>query len=298
MRYILSFLLLLPLLTLYAQDDEVTITIDTLSQRTFMLTGRGGNIGIYVGQESVFMVDDQFAPLSEKIKMSIATLTDKPITYLLNTHMHGDHTGGNINFNTDETVLVAQDNVRKRLKASGVEKLTANEMSQQEYENSLPEITFSEDLTFHDGEETVMAIHVHNAHTDGDALIYFVTENVLHMGDTYFAGRYPYIDLGSGGSIEGYIAAHRKALMVIDGDTKIIPGHGRPSNKVELETYVQVLEDIKEIIQKEITAGKSLEEVKSNGNLTSKYDTDYGNGYINPERMRETVYNSLVAKSK
>ncbi len=298
MRHILSFLLLLPFLAAHAQDEEVTITIDTLTQKTFMLTGNGGNIGIYLGHEQVFMVDDQFAPLSDKIKATIATLTDKPITYLLNTHMHGDHTGGNVNFNTDETVLVAQNNVRKRLKASGEEKLKANEISAQEYENTLPEITFSEDLTFHDGDETVMAFHVHNAHTDGDAMIYFVNENVLHMGDTYFAGRYPYIDLGSGGSIDGYIAAHMKALLVIDGDTKIIPGHGRPSNKAELETYVKVLEDIRDTIQKEIVAGKSLEEVKSNDALTSKYDAAYGNGYINPERMRETVYNSLSAKSK
>lgn len=298
MRSILCFLFLLPFLAVHAQDDEVTITIDTLTPKTFMLTGNGGNIGIYLGTEQVFMVDDQFAPLSEKIKAAIATLTNKPISYLVNTHMHGDHTGGNVNFNTDETVLVAQDNVRRRLKASGEEKLNANEITPQEYKNTLPEITFSEDLTFHDGDETVMAFHVHNAHTDGDAMIYFVNENVLHMGDTYFAGRYPYIDLGSGGSIDGYIAAHKKALLVIDNETKIIPGHGRPSNKAELETYVQVLEDIKDIIQKEIVAGKSLEEVKSNGNLTSKYDTDYGNGYINPERMRETVYNSLAAKLK
>ncbi|WP_036382491.1 MBL fold metallo-hydrolase [Muricauda sp. MAR_2010_75] len=294
MRYFLSFLLFFPLLALHAQDEEVIITIDTLSQKTFMLTGNGGNIGIYLGPEQVFMVDDQFAPLSEKIKAAIATLTDKPISYLLNTHMHGDHTGGNVNFNTDETVLVAQNNVRKRLKIGGEEKLKANEITAQEYENTLPEITFSEGLTFHDGDETVMAFHVHNAHTDGDAMIYFVNENVLHMGDTYFAGRYPYIDLGSGGSIDGYIAAHKKALLVIDAETKIIPGHGRPSSKAELETYVQVLEDIKDIIQKEITAGKSLEEVKNNGNLTSKYDSVYGNGHINPERMRETVYKSLT----
>ena len=298
MRHILFALLLLPLLTIHAQDEEVVITIDTLTPKTFMLTGNGGNIGIYLGTEQVFMVDDQFAPLSEKIKAAIATLTDKPITYLVNTHMHGDHTGGNMNFNSDETVLVAQDNVRKRLKDSGEEKLKNNEITAKEYENTLPEITFSEDLTFYDGDETVMVFHVHNAHTDGDAMIYFVNENVLHMGDTYFAGRYPYIDLGSGGSIDGYIAAHKKALLVIDDETRIIPGHGRPSSKAELEAYVQVLEDIKEIIQKEITAGKSLEEVKSNGNLTSKYDTDYGTGYINPERMKEIVYTSLAAKSK
>lgn len=298
MRNILSILFLLPLAAIHAQTDEVNITIDTLGQNTYMLTGSGGNIGIYVGTDNVFMIDDQFAPLSEKIKTVIQSLTDKPISYLVNTHMHGDHTGGNINFNTNETVLVAQDNVRKRLQANGKVKVLANEMNQQDYEKTLPEITFSEDMTFHDGDETVMLFHVHNAHTDGDTMIYFVNENVIHMGDTYFAGRYPYIDINSGGSINGYIDAHKKALLVIDAETKIIPGHGRPSNKAELETFVSVLEDIRATIQKEITTGKSLEEVKSNQNLTSTYDADYGTGYINPERMRETIYLSLTTPIK
>ncbi len=298
MRNFFSFLLLFSFVLTQAQTDEVNITIDKLAQNTYMLTGSGGNIGIYVGEDNVFMIDDQFAPLSEKIKTAIGTLTNKPISYLVNTHMHGDHTGGNVNFNTDETVLIAQDNVRKRLQANGQEKVSAKEMNQQDYEKTLPEITFSEDLTFHDGDETVILFHVHNAHTDGDTMIYFVNDNVIHMGDTYFAGRYPYIDLKSGGSINGYIDAHKKALLVIDAETKIIPGHGRPSNKAELETFVSVLEDIRATIQKEISAGKSLEEVKNNQNLTSKYDADYGTGYINPERIRETIYLSLTSPIK
>lgn len=298
MRNILSLLLLTTLWTAHAQDEEVNITIDTLTQNTYMLTGRGGNIGIYLGQENVFMIDDQFAPLSNKIRAAIGTLTNKPITYLVNTHMHGDHTGGNINFNTENTVLVAQDNARKRLVVNGKEKVSSNEMNQQDFEKSLPEITFSEDLTFHDGDETVMLFHVHNAHTDGDTMIYFVNENVLHMGDTYFSDRYPYIDLNSGGSITGYINAHKQALMVIDSETKIIPGHGRPSNKAALEKYVKVLEHIKKVIEDEITAGKSLDEVKANKSLTSEYDATFGTGFINPERIKEIVYLSLTSPAK
>ncbi|UII80855.1 MBL fold metallo-hydrolase [Flagellimonas sp. CMM7] len=294
-RLFLPFLFLFTLLV-QSQDQEVTITVDTLTQKVYMLTGRGGNIGIYVGNDKVFMVDDQFAPLSNKIKATIATLTDKSITYLVNTHMHGDHTGGNVNFNSEATTLVAQDNVRKRLENKGKKNLAANKISQEDYEKNLPEITFSDDLTFYDGDETIMAFHVHNAHTDGDAMIYFVNENVLHMGDTYFSGRYPYIDLKSGGSIDGYIAAHRKALLVIDENTKIIPGHGRPSNKAELEVYVTMLEDIRTIIQKELVAGKSLEAVKTNTTLLAKYDATHGNGYINGEKMREAVYTSLSKK--
>ena len=295
MRYTIIFALLLVTLV-QGQDQEVTISIDTLSQTVYMLTGRGGNIGIYVGENNVFMVDDQFAPLSHKIKAAIKTLTNKPITYLVNTHMHGDHTGGNVNFNTEATTLVAQDNVRKRLIQKGLANVKANKLSQQDYEKTLPEITYSEDLTFYDGDETIMAFHVHNAHTDGDTMIYFVNENVLHMGDTYFSGRYPYIDINSGGSIDGYIAAHKKALMVIDENTKIIPGHGRPSKKSELETYVAMLEDIRATVQQEVKAGKSLEAVKSNSALLAKYDATHGNGYINPEKMREQVYKSLTKK--
>lgn len=291
MRALTFSLIFLFTFSIYSQ--EVTISIDTLNQNTFMLTGRGGNIGVYVGNNHVFMIDDQFAPLSDKIKTAISTLTSKPITYLVNTHMHGDHTGGNINFNTENTTLVAHDNVRKKLEAKGLKNVSEKKMSQEDYEKSLPEITFSESMTFYDDNETIMALHVHNAHTDGDTMIYFVNENILHMGDTYFSGRYPYIDLNNGGSIEGYIAAHKKALMVIDENTKIIPGHGRPSNKKELKNYVMMLSEIQAIVQKEIDAGKTLDQVKSNTSLLSEYDATHGNGYIDPEKMRVTLYKSL-----
>ena len=211
-------ILLLPLFMmglyeLNAQEKEVIISIDTLSQEVYMLTGQGGNIGIYVGQEYVFMIDDQFDRLSGKIKTAIGTLTEKPIAFLFNTHMHGDHSGGNAKFNTKGTILIAQDNVRTRIMSNQKAKLEAQEISLDDYRKSLPEVTFSEDVTFYDGEETIMAFHVHHAHTDGDAMVYFMQNNVLHMGDTYFSGRYPFIDLKSGGSVQGYINAHKKALL-------------------------------------------------------------------------------------
>ena len=269
-----------------AQEKEVVIKIDTLSKDVFMLTGQGGNIGIYTGERNVFMIDDQFERLSDKIKMAISKLTDQPISFLFNTHMHGDHTGGNAKFNSKATTIVAHDNVRKSL----VDRL-AND---QKLDNKiLPEVSFSDDITFYDGDETIMAFHVHNAHTNGDAIVYFLNNNVLHMGDTYFSGRYPYIDLKSGGSVNGYIEAQKKALLLINNETKIIPGHGRPSNKAELEAYVKILEDIKAKVLSEINAGKSLDEVKNNTNLLSAYDKTYGNGFINPERVREIFYNSL-----
>jgi len=269
-----------------AQEKEVVIKIDTLSKDVFMLTGQGGNIGIYIGERNVFMIDNQFERLSDKIKMAISKLTDQPISFLFNTHMHGDHTGGNAKFNSKATTVVAHDNVRKSL----IDRLANDQKLDKKI---LPEVTFSDDITFYDGDETIMAFHVHNAHTNGDAIVYFLNNNVLHMGDTYFSGRYPYIDLKSGGSVNGYIKAQKKALLLIDNETKIIPGHGEPSNKAELEAYVKILEDIKAKVFSEISAGKSLDEVKSNTDLLSAYDSTYGNGFINPERVREIFYTSL-----
>jgi glyoxylase-like metal-dependent hydrolase (beta-lactamase superfamily II) len=291
--FLSSTLCIISAFSLKAQDKEVNITVDTLSQNVYILTGQGGNIGIYIGEENVFMIDDQFDRLSDKIKTAISSLTEKPLATLFNTHMHGDHSGGNANFNTNDVTLVAHDNVRERIKASQQAKLDKKEITTTYFDNMLPEVTFSDDLTFHDGTETIMAFHVHNAHTDGDAMVYFMNNNVLHMGDTYFSGRYPFIDLKSGGSTQGYIKAHKKALLLINSETKIIPGHGRPSNKAELETYVHMLEDIQTKVQASIDAGASLDDVKANVSLTEDYDEVHGNGFINPERLRETFYSSL-----
>jgi len=270
----------------WSQEDNVTITVDTLTNEVYMLTGQGGNIGLYVNTTNTYMIDDQFARLSPKIKQAIATITKQPVTYLFNTHMHGDHTGGNAEFNTNTTTLIAQDNVRKSLEQRITEK---PELSK----DILPEISFSEELKLYQDDETIMAFHVHNAHTNGDAMIYFMKNNVLHMGDTYFSGRYPYIDLDNGGSVDGYINAQKKALMLIDENTVIIPGHGRPSNKKELTTYITMLEDIKNNTLKAIESGKTLEQIKTDTSISGTYDTDYGTAFINPEKLRSTFYTSL-----
>jgi glyoxylase-like metal-dependent hydrolase (beta-lactamase superfamily II) len=229
---------------------------------------------------------DQFARLNTKIKDAIGSITSKPLTYLFNTHMHGDHTGGNAEFNTESLTLIAQDNVRRSLEKTIAEKPElGNKM--------LPEISFSEELKIYEDDETIMAFHVHNAHTNGDAMIYFMNNNVIHMGDTYFAGRYPYMDLNNGGSVDGYITAQKKALMVINEDTVIIPGHGRPSNKQELTSYVAMLEAIKANVVEAIEAGKTLEEVEKDASISSAYDESFGTGFITPERLRNTFYTSL-----
>ena len=289
------FALLLSGSALTYSQQEVTITTDSLSADVYMLTGQGGNIGIYVGEEYVLMIDDQFDRLNEKIKQAILQISKKPIRFLFNTHMHGDHTGGNAAFNTGGTTIVAHDNVRERVRANNQRKLDEEEISQDFFNRMLPELTFSEDITFHEGEETIMAFHVHEAHTDGDAMVYFANNNVLHMGDTYFSGRYPYIDLNSGGSVKGLIAAQKRALMLINDGTIIIPGHGRPSSRAELRRYIEMLEILKSNVEKAIASGKTLEEVVSDPNIGSGYDSTHGGGFINPERMRTIFYNSLKA---
>lgn len=296
MRQYHNFLILLALTYLCgsnAQDQEVNILVDTLSPSVFMLTGEGGNIGLYIGENHAYMIDDQFDRLSEQIKSTIAGLTDKPLAFLINTHMHGDHTGGNASFNTDQLTIVAHDNVRDRVRDNQQKALDENKITPEYLDLMLPELTFSDGITFFDGAETILGFHVHNAHTDGDTMVYFATNNVLHMGDTYFVGRYPYIDLKSGGSVEGLINAQKKALMVINEDTRIIPGHGRPSNKKELENYVAMLEDIRQQVEKAIAEGKSLEEVTADGSVSGAYDEVHGSGFINPETLKETFYNSL-----
>ncbi|WP_298498276.1 MBL fold metallo-hydrolase [uncultured Algibacter sp.] len=266
-----------------AQDKNVTITTHKLTESIYMLEGKGGNIGIFVGDDGVFMIDSQFAPLTPKIIEAIKKLSIKPIKYLANTHHHGDHTGGNENISKQNALIIAHDNVYKRIKDNP-----------KQSDASLPVITFNDKLSLYINGEQVLVFHVDNAHTDGDALLYFTKSNVLHTGDTYFCKRYPYIDLNSGGSVNGYIQAIKSALILIDDNTKIIPGHGNLSNKEEYETFLYMLETLKRKVETEISEGKTEEEVALNSSLTKTYDDlNYGCCFISSEKMRRTLYKSL-----
>ncbi|WP_106793852.1 MBL fold metallo-hydrolase [Aquimarina sp. Aq78] len=285
-------LLILAVFTLFfaanAQDKEVKITIDPLSDNIYMLTGQGGNIGVFKNEKGLFIIDDQFARLSDKILTNLKTISNQPVTMVINTHYHGDHTGGNENMANKGATIFAQKNVRSRMEKRQKEKGSI-------VPSSLPVITFNEGLQLYFKDENVKAFHVHNAHTDGDALIYFANGNVLHMGDTFFNGRYPYIDLKSGGSIKGYIKASEKALLIANDATKIIPGHGKLAAKKDLEMFLKMLKEITGTIQKEIDAGKSEKDIIKNTSLTATYDAKgYGDGFINSERMRKTIYTSLT----
>jgi cyclase len=270
--------------------DQVEIKTVKVSDHVYMLIGAGGNIGVSIGEDGVFVIDDQFAPLSEKIHTAITALSDRDIKFLVNTHHHGDHTGGNENMQKLGATIIAHDNVRQRLET--IKKRDGS----SEAKAALPIITFNDELNLHINGEKIGIFHVDHAHTDGDALLYFTKSNVLHTGDTYFKGRYPYIDLNSGGSVDGYINAAKLGLQLIDDHTKVIPGHGSLSNKEEYQTFLEMLENLRFKISAEIKAGKIEAEVAKNDVLTKTYDDlNYGTGFINSEKIRRTFYLSLKA---
>jgi len=265
--------------------DDVQITIKKVTDHIYMLQGAGGNIGISAGKDGVFMIDDQFAPLSDKITAAIKTISEKPVSFLVNTHFHGDHSGGNANFQAAGAIIVAHDNVRKRLAS---DKNTADA--------GLPVITFSEDATFYQNGDDVFLTHVHNAHTDGDALVYFAQSNVLHTGDTFFNGNFPYIDTNRGGSIQGDIDAAKKGLMLINEDTKIIPGHGKLATKEDYQKYHDMLQSVHAAVSAQIEANKTLEEVVAMESITRDYLTDEetAKDFISGPKFRSTVYKSIL----
>jgi len=267
---------------LFSQQSEVTIKTTKLSDHVYMLVGQGGNIGISAGDDGVFIIDDQFAKLTPKIIDAIKKISEKPFLFLVNTHYHGDHTGGNENMTKQGVKIIAHENVRKRL------------VDGENPKDALPIITFNDRINIHMNGEDVMAHHVEHAHTDGDALLFFNKSNVLHTGDTYFHKRYPYIDVKSGGSIDGYINAVKKGLSLINADTKIIPGHGDVSNREEYSSFLTMLETLRKNVQAEIDKGKSEDEVATNGAITKQYDDlGYGDFFINSERIKRTIYQSL-----
>jgi glyoxylase-like metal-dependent hydrolase (beta-lactamase superfamily II) len=275
-----------------AQDWEaVEIGTQQVAPGVYMLTGRGGNLGVSVGEDGVFLIDDQYAPLTDKIVAAIRAISDDPIRFVVNTHWHGDHTGGNENLGAAGTLVVAHDNVRQRMSVdqfiAGLDLQVAASP-----EGALPVVTFSETVTFHLNGDELYVYHVEHAHTDGDALIHFRKSNVLHMGDIYFAGGYPFIDVSSGGSIDGTIAAVDQVLAFVGDDTPIIPGHGPLSNKAELREYRAMLAGVRDAIAAEIAAGKSEDEAVA-ASPTAPWDEKWGSAWMNPEQFTRIVYGDL-----
>lgn len=244
-----------------------------------MFEGSGGNIGVSAGPDGILIVDDQFAPLAEKIEAALKQLNPGQLKFVLNTHWHGDHTGGNAHFGAKASII-AHANVRKRLAGSDGKKT-----------EGLPVITFDDSLSVHFNGEEITVTHLLPGHTDGDSMIHFTKSNVVHLGDQFFAGRFPFIDLGSGGDVAGYVKNVGNAIAKIPADAKIIPGHGPLATVDDLKKFHEMLVETTGIIRKGIDAGKTIDQVKADG-LPEKWK-DWGTGFINTPRWIEIVYNSL-----
>lgn len=278
---------------LHAQTDydKVQITTTTVADNIYMLQGAGGNIGVLAGDDGVFMIDDQFAPLTEKIVAAIKQISTLPIKYLVNTHWHGDHTGGNENLGNMGVLIAAHNNVYARM--STEQNMRAfNRIVPPSPKAALPVITYGHDMTFNINGEEIAIIHVSNAHTDGDSLIHFKNANVIHAGDTFFAGAYPFIDNSSGGTIDGIVGSAETMLEMADNNTRIIPGHGPVSSKKDLEAYHKMLTTARDRIGKLKNEGKSLDDVKA-AKPMADYDDTHGKGFINAETFLTLVYNTL-----
>ncbi|MDZ4700978.1 MAG: MBL fold metallo-hydrolase [Rhodothermales bacterium] len=293
--FVCLFLSLIALSTIApaaAQQNFDAVQIETVpvSGNVYMLIGAGGNVGVSIGEDGTFIIDDQFAPLTDKIKAAIAAITPNPVRFVINTHWHGDHTGGNENMGAGGALIVAHDNVYQRMSTEQF-RAANNATTPPAPRAALPIVTFAEDVTFHLNGDAIRGIHVAQAHTDGDAIIHFPGANVIHMGDTFFAGRFPYVDLGSGGSVDGVISAANRALSIANEETKIIPGHGPLSTPADLREYLEMLTRVRSAVMLLVAEGKTLEEVQA-AKPAADYES-WGTGFINTERFVETLFTDL-----
>lgn len=287
-------LLLLPLLLtplhLRAQVnyDTVRVRATSLGRGLHMLQGSGGNIGLAVGDDAVFVVDDQFAPLTPKILAAIAAITPKPVRFVVNTHWHFDHTGGNENLGKMGALVVAHDNVRRRM-TTGQFIDAINRQEPPAPRGALPVVTFAEGVTFHLNGDSIVVMHVPPAHTDGDALVHFTRANVIHAGDLFLSAALPFVDLSSGGSINGVIGAAERILALADGETKVIPGHGPLADRARVQAFRDMLVALRDRMRAEVAAGRTIEQLLALG-ITAPYAREWPGGH---ERFVRLLYQEM-----
>jgi glyoxylase-like metal-dependent hydrolase (beta-lactamase superfamily II) len=279
-----------------AQQDfsKVEIKTDKLAADVWVLYGAGGNIGLCSGPDGALLIDDQFAPLTPKILAAVKAANDAPIRWVVNTHWHGDHTGGNEAMAAAGATLIAHDRVRQRL-IEGQDNKFFNRKVAPAPAKALPVITFNDSTTLHVNGEDAIVFHVAPAHTDGDCVVLFPKANVVHMGDTFFSSFYPIIDLESGGSVDGLIAASARVLARIDGATKVIPGHGPVSDRTGLESYHDMLVGVRAAVVKLVKQQKSLDEVVA-AKPTAPWDDVWGKGSMKPDLFTKILYTELSAR--
>ena len=281
-----------------AQDrdfSKVQIKVSKVAGTVYMLEGAGGNIGASVGDDGIVVVDDQYAPLADRIQAALKGITDKPVRFIINTHYHGDHTGGN-EFFQKQAPIIAHDNVRKRLEEGGAAGNGGSVRMEQKAQpkGALPIITFDHDVTVHLNGEDIRALHFPAGHTDGDSVIYFPKSNVVHMGDDFVTYGFPFIDVDSGGSIDGMISGVENAIAQLPVDVKIIPGHGPVSDLDDVRAYVKMLKETRAAVQEELDKKMTLEQMKQKKLLDPW--KKYSGEFISEDAFLETLYNSLTGQ--
>ena len=276
-----------------AQQDfsKVEVRSEPVAGSVHMLTGAGGNLAVSIGEDAAFLVDDQFAPLSARIKAAIAKISQKPVRFVLNTHWHGDHTGGNESFGRAGSVIVAHENVRRRMSTEQFSEFMKT-TTPKSPKAALPVVTFTSDIVFHLNGDEIHAFHVPAAHTDGDTVVHFRRADVMHLGDVFSNKLYPFIDTGSGGSVAGTIAAMDKAIALAGEGTRIIPGHGAMGTRADMQAYRQMLATVHERVQALVRDGKTEQEAIA-AKPSAEFDEAWGKGFLKPEQFVSMVWNDL-----
>ncbi len=286
----------LPDLTRAADEPEVRFETQRAGERVYILIGQGGNIGLSVGGDGAFVIDDQFAPLTPRILEEIAKLSDAPVRFVINTHWHGDHTGGNENLGKAGAIIVAHANVRRRMSERQFMEVFERTVEPSP-EAALPVVTFERSLTFHWNDETIEVVHVPPAHTDGDSFVHFRNANAIHAGDLFFNGTYPFIDTGTGGHLAGMIQAVDRVLGRCDEKTRIIPGHGPLASRADLERYRRMLATTRDRIEPMVRAGRSRDEVIA-AKPTADLDADWGGGFMKPDVWVGIAYDGFPSAAR
>lgn len=273
-----------------AQQDlsNVEIVPHQLSDNIYYLEGQGGNIGVSIGDDGIFLIDDQFAPLSEKILDALEDLSDEPLRFVLNTHHHGDHTGGNANLAAEGAVIIAHENVRRILRDG----FTGGDLSQAltaEQSQGLPFVTFTDTVNFHLNGDFIHVFHIGPGHTGGDSFVYFYEDNIIHTGDVFRTTTYPRVDAGGGGTFQGIVESYEQLLEVSNAETRFLPGHGVVSSQADVREQLMMFYTIRNRVQDAINRGMSLDQIMS-ANLTSEFDDRWGD----PAGVLPVIYNELI----